>query len=115
MTDDKRAKSIDDVLAHVSDMRRGMLKALLAGAAGLSAVPVMTSETLAGDVRRYSETEVDRPGEIEKGKKAKNPKEKAGNEKPSKDGIKDETTRAKKGSGKGEPLTPDVMVHPIRG
>jgi uncharacterized low-complexity protein len=112
MADDKHTKSIDDVLAHVSDMRRGMLKALLVGAAGITAVPLMTSKTLAGDVRSYSKTELERLGENEKDKKGKNAKGKAGNEKTGKGkagngktgkgGIKDESTRGKKGSGKGE-------------
>jgi len=97
MADDQRADSLDDVLAQVSHMRREMLKVLLAGAAGLAALPLMTSETLAGDPRPFSKTESERVNKSKKGKAGKG-----------------KAAKGKTGKG-GSPPTPDVMVHPIRG
>jgi len=42
-------KSIDDVLAHVDESRRGFLKGLLLGSAALAALPLMNSNSLAQD------------------------------------------------------------------
>jgi hypothetical protein len=40
-------KSIDEVLAHVDEGRRGFLKGLLLGSAALAALPLMSSNALA--------------------------------------------------------------------
>jgi hypothetical protein len=42
------AKSLESILAHVSQDRRGFLKTMLVGSA-VAAVPLMTSQAMAGE------------------------------------------------------------------
>jgi hypothetical protein len=61
-------KSIDDVLAHVDESRRGFLKGLLLGSAALAALPLMNSNSLAQD---QGGDQGEGKGKGKKGKKGK--------------------------------------------
>ncbi len=67
-------KSIDDVLAHVDESRRGFLKGLLVGSAALAALPLMKSDSLAQDQGGDEEGK----GKGKKGKKGKGGKGEGG-------------------------------------
>lgn len=64
-------KSIDDVLSHVDESRRGFLKGLLLGSAALAALPLMKSDSLAQDQGGDQGEEGKGKGKKGKGKKGK--------------------------------------------
>jgi hypothetical protein len=61
-------KSVDEVLAHVDEGRRGFLKGLLVGSAALATLPLMKSNALAQDQGGEGDSG---KGKGKKGKKGK--------------------------------------------